>query len=325
MTLFLMCSERSGSNLLTKLFDAHKAVCGPFPKHLYNPVLRNLYRYGDLQDPARYRALLEDIARLMDVPFSKWRCSFSVDALRDLAPEGEIYRLLEAIYLEEMRANGKGHLLIKENQVYEFFPYLQMHYPEAGYLFQVRDPRDMALSWKKHPAHRGGVVTAARQWKQDQQGNLKCARLLQERRRVFMMSYETLLEEPQRLLRQACGFFGLEYDSGMLEQHLNAASADQAREFPAWENLAKPIMSGNSNKFASELSEAEIMAIEHICYDEMRFLGYTPRFSREASGKIAAEIPAMELEDLRNIPYTPKAGVVANMEAKQVFYRKLFP
>lgn len=324
MMIFLMCSERSGSNLLTNLFDTHKDVCGPYPKHLFNPVLRNLYRYGDLEDPVRWNALLEDIARLMGVAFTTWRSSFSPDLLRKLAGDHDIYRLLEKIYLEEMQANGKRHVFVKENQLYEFFPYLLEHFRDARYIYQVRDPRDMALSWKKHPAHRGGVVTAAKQWKQDQQGYLKCFRLLQERDRAYMLTYEGLLQAPQQVLQEACGFLGLAYDPGMLQQHMNEASSAHAKEFPAWENLSKPIMAENSNKFMAELSEAEIKAIEHICYDEMLFLGYEPLFAREACASVASELPVMELEDFRTIAYRPKEGVVANMEAKTVFYRKRF-
>ena len=31
---FLICSERSGSNLIAKVMDTHPDACGPFPPHI---------------------------------------------------------------------------------------------------------------------------------------------------------------------------------------------------------------------------------------------------------------------------------------------------
>jgi hypothetical protein len=45
-----MCSERSGSNFITKVMNGHEDICGPSTKHIINPVARNFYRYGNLMD-----------------------------------------------------------------------------------------------------------------------------------------------------------------------------------------------------------------------------------------------------------------------------------
>jgi hypothetical protein len=43
---FLLCSERSGGNLITKMLDAHPEVCGPFPTQILGR--ESLKRYGYL-------------------------------------------------------------------------------------------------------------------------------------------------------------------------------------------------------------------------------------------------------------------------------------
>jgi len=161
---FLMCSERSGSNFITKLLNGHNNICGPSPKHIINPVARNLFRYGDINEKENWNELLVDIHRLINIDFAIWEKEFSLEDLKALAPIGDVASLIRNIFLEEARANGKQHVFIKENHVYEFLPFLLLNFPESKYVYMVRDPRDMALSWKKNPDHLGGIVKAARQW-----------------------------------------------------------------------------------------------------------------------------------------------------------------
>ncbi len=73
---FLMCSERSGSNLITRMLDAHSGICGPATKHLINPVARNAFRYEPLERPGHWQALLDDIHHLLDADFSHGAAAF---------------------------------------------------------------------------------------------------------------------------------------------------------------------------------------------------------------------------------------------------------
>ena len=155
---FLMCSERSGSNFITKVMNGHEDVCGPSTKHVFNPVARNFFRYGDLANESNWDELLTDICNLLTVPFSQWQMDFSKEYMKNLAPRGDLPSLLKNLFIEEAKANGKTHVFVKENQVYEFFTFLIQYFPEAKFLYQVRDPRDMALSWKKNSDHKGGFA-----------------------------------------------------------------------------------------------------------------------------------------------------------------------
>ena len=121
---FLMCSERSGSNFITKLLNGHNNICGPSTKHIINPVARNLFRYADITKQENWNELLTDMHRLMSIEFSVWKKQFSLNDLMELAPTGDIASLIRNIFMEESRANGKQHVFIKENHVYEFLPFL---------------------------------------------------------------------------------------------------------------------------------------------------------------------------------------------------------
>jgi Sulfotransferase family len=322
--IFLMCSERSGSNLIIKLLDAHSSICGPSTKHLINPVVRNLFRYEPLSAPHNWNALLVDIHRLMNVGFSVWKKSYCLDELGKLAPAGDIASLIRNIFYEEALANGKQHVFIKENHVYEFLPFLLINYPESRYVYQTRDPRDMALSWKNSPDHRGGVVRAATQWKKDQQNSLKNFNELKKLNKACLVKYENLISEPERYTDELVSFFGLASEICHMNFHKQNLTQQNAAMHGGWRNLSREVISDNKGKYVKELPEYEVKIIEKICYFEMKCLGYEPGFSMHELDLISGdEIHELDAFEMRTIPYHRSEGVKANMEAKKVFYQRV--
>lgn len=318
---FLMCSERSGSNFITKLMNGHENVCGPSTKHIINPVARNLFRYGDLTDESNWHDLLADMDRLLNVSFSVWKTTPDIQTMKSLAPRGDVTCLIRNVFLEEARANGKQHVFIKENHLYEFFPFLQVHFPEARYIYLTRDPRDVALSWKKNPDHPGGVVAAARQWRKDQVQSVKNHTLLAAAGRSYSVRYEDLTADPEAVCRTICSVLGIPFSLNMLDFYKDELTQTNANRVGAWNNLARPVMSNNSRKFAKELSPAEISAIETICFHEMKYFGYEPtQVNNEANMQTKSELEELAQEEQQSVPYTPADGVKANMEAKKRFY-----
>lgn len=321
---FLMCSERSGSNLIVKLLNGHSKICGPSTKHIINPVARNLFRYEDISNEDNWKSLLIDINNLMSVEFSVWEKSFSLDELQELAPRGEISLLIKNIFLEEAKANGKQHVFIKENQAYEFLPFLLINFPDAKYIYQVRDPRDMALSWKKNTAHSGGVVKAARQWQKDQQNSLKNYNELRKIGKAHFLKYEDLIENPKSATSDICDFLGFSYEDSILEFYKDDMTQKNASMEKAWNNLSKAVLKDNKKKYVDELSPKEIMAIEKICYFEMNHLGYnTGNTEDELRALSDEEVESMEQSEVNDMPMKRRPGVSMNMEAKKRFYQRI--
>jgi len=321
---FLMCSERSGSNFITKLLNGHNNICGPSTKHIINPVARNLFRYGDISKQDNWDELLIDMHRLISVDFSIWKKSFTIDNLKALAPVGDIVSLIKNIFSEEAKANGKQHVFIKENHVYEFLPFLLLNFPEAKYIYMVRDPRDMALSWKKNTDHPGGVVKAAKQWQKDQQNTLKNYRELKNIGKAYLIKYEDLISDSDKYIKEIIDFLGLPYDENIKNFHQDELTQKNATMQKAWNNLSKEIIKNNKKKYLNELTQEEIQIIEKICYFEMIHLGYEPENIKDKldiiSDKKIEEFNQYELETLK---YKRSEGVKLNMEAKKNFYEKL--
>jgi hypothetical protein len=319
---FLMCSERCGSNLITKMLDAHPAICGPATKHLINPVARNVYRYEPLDDPSNWHALLEDIHGLLNAEFSHWRSSFSLASLAMLANPGDVAGLIRAVFAEEARCHGKTHVFIKENHVYEFIAFLLIHFPQAHYVYQVRDPRDMALSWKNNPGHPGGVCRAARQWQADQQNSLKIFNELRKRGQATLVRYEDLIDDPEAELTRVLALLGLRYTPAMLDFHQSELTRANAGQQHAWANLDKAVMRDNHHKYRDALSADEIRAVESICFHDMQHLGYACDFDKVELDRFAEQaLPTFEPADNRAKVHAQPRSVKANAEAKKRFYQ----
>jgi hypothetical protein len=319
-----MCSERSGSNFITKVMNGHEDICGPSTKHIINPVARNFYRYGNLMDENAWNELISDIERLLSLRFSFWKKKMTKEYLDKLAPKGDLISLLKNIFIEEAKANNKVHIFVKENQLYEFMTFLIMYFPEAKYIYQVRDPRDMALSWKKNDDHKGGVTHAAKQWKKDQMQFLKNHEVLKKQCKSYMIHYEELISDFDNKINELCDFIGVPHSESMKEFYKDELTIKNSLSNPAWENLSKRVISNNMSKFENELSDDEISIIEHICYPEMVYLGYQPKFGVNVKDKYSNEdLERMINWESQNIPWKPQNGVLKNMDAKKVFYQKV--
>jgi len=319
---FLLCTERSGSNLITKLLNAHSQICGPSTKHIMNPIFRNLFRYEPLDNSENWKLFVEDILQLFNVEFSIWRKKFTFKELNENVRIGDYIGLINYFFEKEAESNNKNIVFIKENHTYEFFPYLLKYYPSSKFIYQVRDPRDVALSWKKNPTHKGGVVNAARQWKKDQQQLLKMAHILKEDKKVFKIKYEDLISDTPKYLKEILTFLDLKYEPTISDFYKDSLTQKNSSTQGAWENLSKKVITNNSNKFLDELYVDEIKIIEKICFNEMKFLDY----KLVSSEDILSSISNQMIEDYQHIEesivYNPSKGVKENMKAKTIFYQR---
>lgn len=320
---FLMCSERAGSNFITKILNAHSNICGPAIKHIVNPVARNLFRYEPIDIEENWKELLEDINGLLNVNFSIWKSSFTLKKLTDMAPVGDIQTLLKNIFYEEAKQHNKQHVFVKENHTYEFLPFLLFHFPDSKYVYQVRDPRDMALSWKKSLVHPGGVINGARQWKHDQQQFLKNYNELRKLNKAVLIKYEDLISKSHKEIERVVQFLGFTYEPEMMFFYKNDLTQVNAKKMQAWKNLSKSIISDNKRKYLNELSEKEIMYIEKICQYEMHYLGYKLENDKTNLEKVQeTEIDEYANYEKRTIARKIPEGVKACMKAKKNIYTK---
>ena len=287
---FLICSERSGSNLITKVMDGHPEVCGPFPSHMMRTFAPEYSRYGNLQDDANWQDLTDDTADYLNNIFAQWESSVSATELREQCPERNLGAIVRYAYEKEATTRGKRRVFVKENHAYQFIAFTLANFPESRFVWLVRDPRDMALC-QRDSILSGGVQKAIAAWKPDQSESLKVHAYLRDAGKILLLKFEDLLSQPEATSRRLCDFLKLPYAPEMLDFHKATNVERNAGWNTAWADLGKPIISDNFNNYQEGLSEAEIRYIEAACAREMAALGYEPDYEIGDVDELRAALP----------------------------------
>jgi hypothetical protein len=282
--IILLCSERSGSNLIAKIFDAHRSVSAPGASHLFKVMSEcaNRYPVGSAELRAAVLGLFD--AKVSHWAIDAWTSSRRAALLDDLSHAGE---MAAALYAAEAHSGGKTYVFTKENSSYHYLPMLLGQSTHARFLFMTRDPRDMAVSWVNGPVMRGGVLRAVERWSQDQTGYLQAISQLPAETPIGVLRYEDLIVNPEAELRRVCSELELEFDPAMLRFSEKSSSAQlDAKRSAMWSNLDKPLLSGNANKFLNELSDDAIAYIEAVNGPLMTSMGYaSARAGKPPSGQ----------------------------------------
>ena len=290
---FLLCSERSGSNLITKLLDAHPEICGPFPRHAMRSFGLNLYRYGDITKDANWELLVDDMAAYQNCGFSVWATHFDARGLYEAVKTRSLGALIRHIYETEARAQGKTRLFVKENHAYELLPFTLSHFPDARFVWLVRDPRDMALTWKEAFVY-GGVKAGSAMWLRDQRASRQVYGMLRDSGRILRVRYEDLVNHTTAELTRLCGFLGVAYSEQMMQFHqkpVNRKNADH-NILGGWKDLKNPITAAHVGRYRRDLDVDEIRYVEACCREEMRYFGYEPDFEADIDvGDLEQRLP----------------------------------
>ena len=287
---FLMSSERSGSNLITKLIDAHPLICGPSPSHMIRLFASNINNYGNLENSDNWNLLLEDVAEYFTFKLGKWKEEFPIERLKDqnFTP-GALDEVIRYMYSSEAKANQSNWVFIKENKSYQFLPYLLSNFENSKFVYLVRDPRDTVLSFRKAINLPFGLKGGLDIWIEDQERFLQAYGYMKSSNRVLLVKYEDLVTNTKQELIKICALFGIDFHEDMLSHSDNEMSKANSKLWPEWSNLSKPVLSTNINKFKNELKPFEIQYIETKARDLMTYFNY------EFCGKEGAVVSDAEM------------------------------
>jgi hypothetical protein len=274
--LFIMSSERSGSNLLRMMLGAHSRLAAPPPPHLWRHLTTALPSYGPLSEAPNFEQLVEDAVLMTQQSYEhlRWEHEFSPSHIQDLAPTRTLGGVISALYRAYAQKELADGWVCKENNLFDHVHQIREHLPHAKFLYLCRDGRDVACSIKDMPTHDQHIFPIAQEWQEQQ---YKCLRAYQETQPkgcMHIVRYEDLIEEPEAVLRELCSFADLDFEQRMLYFHETDEAVEQAQKTEYWENLSKPVMSDNKAKFRSELSARDVQIFEAAAGDTLQLLGY---------------------------------------------------
>ncbi|MDA7426225.1 amino acid adenylation domain-containing protein [Thalassococcus lentus] len=285
--LFLICSERSGSNLIRAMMDAHPQIAAPQPLHL----IRDVIARADAMDFGQRDSAVAN--RMLDLVRTSLHKQFPADQADEIANGVEQVEpftprnMMRALYDGIAEQTGATLVMVKENELHEAAGQIIDAFPDARFVFQTRDPRDylasaVALKSGRFGNKFGSFRNAMQIWSADQRFGLRMLGHFGPDR-VFFQRYEDLVADPEGVLRDLCAFAGLPFAPEMLEFHQRDNVQDFSARKDAWKNLAKPVMSGNFNKYRKSLTRRQIRAVEAMLGPLMDRLGYRRDFAKETS------------------------------------------
>lgn len=274
--VFLLASERSGTNLLRRrLTEYQKDYFGPAPLHL----LKHLYwaepYYGDLQEDESFSELVSDALGLAYYHFSPWDEVITVNEVKTeykniFSGARSSIGVMHVIYTIYAKRKGYSSYFCKDNKLFDFVSDIKLEIPDAKFLYLYRDPRDVVVSQLKRPLQNKSIFHLAELWREEQVKCIRHVKFLGENRDVISISYEDLIENEAKCIEKVCSFLNID----MLSQKSNFSSKEST-EIQEWGNIDKPTMKSNSGNFLKVLSKRKIGKIESICWSQMLWLGYS--------------------------------------------------
>lgn len=290
--IFIIGTERSGSNLLRLMLNAHSAVAVPHPPHILNYFSPLLKYYGDLAEPRRMKRLIKDVLALLDTHIYPWEIRIDPGIFQTDPPPVDLFGIFSRIYDEYLRGTGKRRWGNKSTFMIHHAGTVLDAYPNAKFLWLVRDPRAVAASSKKSVFSPFHPYYTARLWRTQQIEGLKLLDSLSEKN-IILVRYEDLVTDPESSLAGICAFIDEEYEPGMLEFHRTGSARKSAGLSASWVNSASPVQTGRLSAYRKDLTRRQGRVVELVAAGLMDRFEYEREYSGEAgAGRRKEDRPA---------------------------------
>lgn len=219
---FIVGFSRSGTTLLARLLDNHSKVCVT-PETRY---CRGVFPCGQVDSKPRNHEFIANRImsywRIKDLNISK------AEFLGEFLKWESSYRNGFVSLLECYRRTRHKPLIGEKSPIHlSYVPILVEWFPDAAIFCLVRDGRDVVSSMLKAPFTHNNPLRHAAEWT----ATAKRIRRLEDQYpgNFQVIRFETLVTDPQGVLKDVCGRLGLEFEPGQLEP------VGESRVIPDWE------------------------------------------------------------------------------------------
>lgn len=269
---FIIGTQRGGTTLLRLMLNMHSKLAIPPESHFFIPLLKAFDINDELDKGSLYKALsiIENHPR-----WSTWSVSQSdIDNLKDNTSfPFTIATLIDSLFQLQILSMGKVRWGDKTPEYIDIIPQLIRLYPLASFIVLVRDGRDVELSLKDRGWHGWSVWQRAKYWRE----SINKMDILRRSNKSIFIKYEDIVLNTEGELSKICEFLGIEYETQMLNFHLNYESniSDKEKEIGVHRKLARKPQKSDIDRWKNQTNRFEVWAFEAVAYRQLIKGGYT--------------------------------------------------
>lgn len=273
---FAIGAPRSGNTLLRAMLSSHPRVCIPPESYFLataTKVFRSLPRksWNDVVDRVLYSFECPQFVET-------WR--IDLDRVRrrawDLAGEHRTCRdVLLALYAEYAESVKPGADVWgdKTPQNTLNLPWIHMVWPDAKFIWLLRDGRDAVASYVNSGLTRLGLDNACALWRRSNRaasgfcgdiGGAQCQ----------VLRYEALVSEPRGCMERMSSFLGVEFSAAMLDFSGGAGSLGDVPQFAHHANVMKDLTADSVGKWRRTLSPGDQRRVQELLKPDLQEFGY---------------------------------------------------
>jgi hypothetical protein len=291
---FVRGLSRSGGTLMATIMDAHPDVAMSYEtyEHLLVPDKSTGYQLEDILEKIS-TDLLSSLKNILfsknsktDSNFKKFvgraeRAGINQQTLAKLFKEHfeagfsldtfkERMLFVERLTREKMQRDHKQYWGAKIVSIYDQLDEL---YPDAHYMFMLRDGRDIAASRKKVGDFNQTIEHIADGWCQQIKKFEKFANKTNDR--AFFVHYENLAHDPENELKALMDKLGLPWSDRLLNYHdLNLSIHRHPTGHLSGKQVKSPINTSSIGRWKKDLTKEETERFEAQAGNMLEKLGY---------------------------------------------------
>ena len=281
--IFIVGSERSGTNLMRVILNSHSNIAIPHPPHILKNFFRLKLLNNNLEVDNNFRDLIKDVVKAVELHPYPWGIKIDKEKIFNAVKERNLINIFFVIYEQYLESTNKKRWGCKSAFMINYIAQVRYYYPQAKFIYMVRDGRDVAASAKKTIFNHYSVYYIAKLWKREQQVGIYWLNRLSESD-MLLLRYEDLLDDPEGFIESICLFLNEPYEENMLDFFETNEAKKGSSISAAWKNTAEPILKNNYGKFKVELRKDEIELFEAIAVQELNHFHY--ELTNPASGTI---------------------------------------
>ena len=279
--IFILGNPRSGTSLLRLMLDSHSSIGIPPESHFF---LWLEEKYGEW-DIAFLDNYIEDLFK--STKFETW--NLKKDSLKKFLKDktilnyGHLTSLIYYFYLVDFNPEivfwGDKNSLWNEKLVK-----INDYFPDAYYIYIIRDGRDIACSYRElhrrqieskyAPKLPQDIESIAKSWVENN-NDIEIFLSSINSNNVIHIRYEDLVMNPRKTLKSILNILNLQLMDEQLEYYKRPKNNIEPELFFSWkEKLIQPLVTDNIGKFRLQLNSEEIEVFNTIANEVMHKHGY---------------------------------------------------